>query len=565
MAIVVATLLAALVATSMRRVAVFVLIVAAGLGLGSTPAYAHAELLSTEPASAAVLDQPPGQIVLRFDEAVDTVADGVRLFNGAGDPIDVGKPQHLDGDAKVVVAAVPELADGSYVVDWRVASADSHAIHAAFTFQVGATSTLDPGVVDRIGQGVRLDRSAAIALGVSRSLVIAAIAIVIGGLTALGAGVVAAASPIRRMIPVAGMIGAVAGLIALPIQTAYVSGRTLRGALSTGAWTTALDTRVGRAWLARAVIMLVVGVVLSRMSGRPNRSAWWAWLGLATVSIGLASAYGGHGASGRWPIVGVVTTVVHVAAMAIWLGGLLAALVGLGSATADQIMRFSRLAMVAVVVIVATGSVQAIRQIPHLSSITHTDFGVALIWKLAAVSAVLLTAVFSRQLVHGESLGFALLARRLPPPEVPDHPIDVRTLRKSMGVETFIAVGVIALTSMLMAANPSASRPQPFSANVIDRDVSASIFITPGVVGSNEVHLALSSLSGALKQADAVTLTIADPSRDVAAIIVALVDAGGTHLIAPRAEIPYAGTWQFTVTARYGFDKYTFVTTAPIG
>ena len=49
-----------------------------------TSASAHAELLASDPASAAILATPPTQITLSFSEAVTVDANAIRLFDGRG-------------------------------------------------------------------------------------------------------------------------------------------------------------------------------------------------------------------------------------------------------------------------------------------------------------------------------------------------------------------------------------------------------------------------------------------------------------------------------------------------
>ena len=60
------------------------------LALGAAPASAHAQLLSTEPASNEVLDAPPDQVVLHFSEAVQPPGDAIQVFAASGDEVDVG-------------------------------------------------------------------------------------------------------------------------------------------------------------------------------------------------------------------------------------------------------------------------------------------------------------------------------------------------------------------------------------------------------------------------------------------------------------------------------------------
>ena len=63
--------------------------------------------------------------------------DGVRVLASSGKTVQgVGDAKHGD-KSSIVVASLPDLADGTYVVDWQVVSADSHPINGAFTFTVG--------------------------------------------------------------------------------------------------------------------------------------------------------------------------------------------------------------------------------------------------------------------------------------------------------------------------------------------------------------------------------------------------------------------------------------------
>src|SRR6185436_15610158 len=91
-------------------------------------------------------------------------------------------------------------------------------------------------------------------------------------------------------------------------------------------------------------------------------------------------AAGGHVATGRWAGIGVGATVAHLAGMAIWLGGLAVLMVGVlrepdpGDAL-ERTRRFSPIAFGAVAVIVASGVVQAYRQVGSLDALRDTDYG----------------------------------------------------------------------------------------------------------------------------------------------------------------------------------------------
>lgn len=185
---------------------------------------------------------------------------------------------------------------------------------------------------------------------------------------------------------------------------------------------------------------------------------------------------------------------------------------------------------------------------------TGTSYGKLLIWKLVAVAATLGIAAVARASTHGR-LALAPASVGAAGAGSFDRP----RLRRAITIETALAVAIVIVTSLLMAANPSqATASAPFSATLTSNGYLASIEVSPGRVGANEVHIFLSSPNSSLAQADNVTVTIQDPSRDVDPIKIDVVKAGADHVISNAATFPYAATWRMVVTARYGFDEVTF-------
>ena len=532
--------------TRTRLVGLLLAVVCAVLALPGQ-AFAHAELLTTNPTAGAVLDASPATITLTFSEPVEINLGGIRLFDGSGNPVDVGATKHPDGHDSEVTVDVGELADGSYVVDWRVVSADSHPVQGAFTFQVGATANLQPGIITDIINSAPTSRSASIALGVMRGLIIGAIAIVFGGLIIIGLGIVTMSRRVRLIIATSTVIGALAGLLQLPLEVGYATGRSFSTLFESSSWSVAFDSRVGVAWVVRAAIVGAVGGALLLLADDRER-LWWRGTAVAALAgVGLASAYGGHGATGRWVPIGVVVTALHVAAMAVWLGGLLLVLVEIRSATAASVRRFSALALGMIAVLVGTGSVQAIRQLGSFDALTDTTYGTVLIRKLVVVAILLVIAFVSRRIVHRED-------------------VDMPRLGRSITVEALTAITIVVFTSLLMASNPSnVVASKPFSVTLIDGDYLASITVEPGRVGSNEMHLYLSDAVSSLAQPDSVTVEISDPTRDVTALQIPVTRSGAGHFTTSTATFPYATTWTLIVTARYNtFDEVQFTSQIPI-
>ena len=134
-------------ATIRRSLLLAVAFVVAALALWASPAAAHAELLASDPADGSVLDAAPSAITLQFTEGVAVQPDGVRVLDDEGERVDAGT---ATATGSSVEAPIDDgLAQGSYVVAWRVISADGHPVRGAFTFSVGKETELGSGLADQ--------------------------------------------------------------------------------------------------------------------------------------------------------------------------------------------------------------------------------------------------------------------------------------------------------------------------------------------------------------------------------------------------------------------------------
>lgn len=137
------------------RLVLLALILAGGLvAAAAVPASAHAILETSTPGDGAVLPQSPTKVSLHFDEAVAVTSASVRVFDRRGHRVDSGDTHHSGTrqDAEVTIGA--KLDAGTYIVTWRVVSADSHPVHGGFLFSVGNKSALPRGLFGSLeGQG----------------------------------------------------------------------------------------------------------------------------------------------------------------------------------------------------------------------------------------------------------------------------------------------------------------------------------------------------------------------------------------------------------------------------
>ncbi|MCU0092182.1 copper homeostasis periplasmic binding protein CopC [Pseudomonas koreensis] len=116
------------------------LVLASGLLL-STLAQAHPKLLSSTPAEGAD-GAAPGKIELRFSEDLLTQFSGAKLVmtempGMAHSPMPMKAKVSAGSDPKtMLVTPLSPLPAGTYKVEWRAVSSDTHPITGNVTFSV---------------------------------------------------------------------------------------------------------------------------------------------------------------------------------------------------------------------------------------------------------------------------------------------------------------------------------------------------------------------------------------------------------------------------------------------
>lgn len=115
----------------------------AALLLPAAPAFAHDELVSSDPSADAVLDALPAQITLTYSADILDAdsATVIQVTDAAGTALADGAPT-VSGP--VVTQALAGPASGVVTVVWRVVSGDGHPIDGTFTFTVPAAPTPTP-------------------------------------------------------------------------------------------------------------------------------------------------------------------------------------------------------------------------------------------------------------------------------------------------------------------------------------------------------------------------------------------------------------------------------------
>ncbi|MGW0083965.1 copper resistance CopC/CopD family protein [Streptomyces sp. NPDC003393] len=376
---------------------------------GAGPASAHAVLRSADPSDGTVLKTAPASVTLTFSESVGLLDDSFRLFDPDGRRVHTGEARRASGHADTAEIAFPaELGQGTFTVAWRVVSADSHPVSGAFTFSVGKPSPTSAAV----GTGPDEDPATGALWNLARYTAYGAAALLIGTAAFVLLCRPPDAGPLRRPLVAGWWTLLVSTVVLLALRAPYETGAGPASALDPAALARTLTGRPGLMLLARLALLAPVAVFVVRLSRRgPSRATPATGAALA-LALALTWAASEHASAGIQVPAAMASSVLHLLAMAVWLGGLAALLTTLQRATAEPdsrsgagddlrltatVARFSRTAFLAVTVLVVTGVYQSWRGLGSWTALTDTTYGRLLLAKLAAVVLLLAAAGGSRR------------------------------------------------------------------------------------------------------------------------------------------------------------------------
>mgnify|MGYP006271753335 CR=1 FL=1 len=506
-------------------------------------ASAHAVLDNSVPASGATLTESPPQIVLDFDERVETAVGFIKLFDSSGTRIALPGISRDAADSSIVRVNVPTLDNDTYVAAYRVVSADGHPVDGAITFQVGEGNRADvSGVIADALSESATDGTVSGAMRAVRLVGYLALAVVLAGLFfLLGGAVTSGEAKTARIVGLAAAILSVCAAALTALQGAAIAGNGLSSALSWSGIRDVLDTRTGHALAVRCIVAAVVAIAYL-VAPRARAARVVAVFG--TILLPLSFGFGGHPGAASPALPTIAMSLVHVAAVSVWLGGLVLLVVVPELRIASTVKWFSQRAAVIIVIVAATGLAQGLLIVEDLGSITDITYGKTLIAKVVLVGAMLLAA--------------AVVRRRF---------LDsgVERLRGVLVVEAAVGLLVLAVTSGLVVETPRAvSSLAPFSTALVQGETIVNVSITPARVGSVEMHIIVTTPGGSLDAVKSARARLSLASRDVPPIAIDPTSVGPNHFVATTA-IPYGGEWKLDVILVDASDReILFTTTAPI-
>lgn len=263
----------------------------------------------------------------------------------------------------------------------------------------------------------------------------------------------------RKTMLAAALMTVIASLAALVLQTAVMAGSMAEALKPASLAYMAFDMDIGRAFLARAVVAALAGVLLLVL--QPGRASWID-LSVLGLVVCASLAWTGHGAAteGALGVVHLAADIIHTAAAAMWLGALAA--LGLfltiphgdpvrDRLTHDALHGFAGMGTLAVGLLVATGLVNTWFLVgpDRLGALLTTPYGLLLSAKLAVFVGMLALAA-SNRFVLTPGLHRALEVEN-------QKPSAIGALRRSLVLETLMAVILLGLVAMMGTLAPPAA------------------------------------------------------------------------------------------------------------
>ncbi|MFE0920331.1 copper resistance CopC/CopD family protein [Streptomyces nigra] len=393
------------------RTLVLLLLAATGLLLaGAGPVSAHAALTGSDPRQGAVVDKAPQQVSLTFSEKVALADDSLRVLDPKGKRVDRGDPAGTGGTT-YSVKLHSGLPDGTYTVTYQVVSEDSHPVAGAYTFSIGAPSKTSVSVDDQAaGGGV-----VGVLYGFGRYVSYAGFIVLVGG-AAFVLGCWRGGTAVRSMqrLVVSGWLALTAATLGLLlVRGSYTGSGKVGDIFDLDLLGQVLQTKTGAALVSRLLLLaaaaLFIAVLFGAYDKRDDEEKRDLTFGLAiggsVVAAGLAASWAmsEHASTGLQAGLAMPVDVLHLLAVAGWLGGLTALLVALYRAPVETpvdgaaVRRFSRLAFGSVLTLVVTGVYQSWRQLGSWSAFTGTRYGQLLLVKIGLVVLLVGIAWISRR------------------------------------------------------------------------------------------------------------------------------------------------------------------------
>lgn len=416
------------------------------------------------------MDEPVSLVTIVFTGEANPVGDQFVALTPDG-VVQVAASFVTVDDKIFSITFDPPLAGGRVGIRWNVQAADAHPIEGAFSFTVAApapvapvapvtpTTSVAPAPVaveasevppaaQTLEEFLTVDNSkpGQTTATVGRLVGFVGVTLGLGAFAFVATALRGRRGEVRRAVSAVRVLGAVI-VVGAAIEYVGVS-RVGTESLASG-WSTAPGFATVLRILGGIGLVVGIGGTITRGAVQRWTSNARSWPALASVVLIIASFwFDGHTVSKGFRPLHALVNSVHVAAGAVWVGGVVAIAVVVWSRyrshepmrVVELVVRFSKIATIALASVVVAGGVMAFLVLDSFGELTGTPWGKILLLKTAAVGLAMTGGAYNH---------FRLLPSLEADPESPELLTD---LRNTVTAEAIMLVFVVAVTAWLVAA-----------------------------------------------------------------------------------------------------------------
>lgn len=481
-------------------------------------ALAHASLLSAVPADGVTVPTPPKTLQLDFNEPVSPLV--MRLVHPNGQVTTLADVVAANNSVTIAAPALTE--PGTYVLSWRVISADSHPVGGVVTFAVGHPSS---GV-----NAPPVEGAAAVHAAIWAAQFVMSVALFIGVGGAFFATWLAAKRPLprQRVLAAAVICGVVAAVVSIPLQGLDGLAEPLSHIVRPAIWAAGFDT-TWAVTVAAAIAAMAAGLVALAANGQVAARALAA---LAMAGIGLALVASGHASSAEPRLLSVPAVFLHGVCVAFWIGSLLPLAIVVRCGDRSALERFSRWIPLPLVVLIATGIALCWIQLDRPDALWTTDYGLALSGKMAIVLMLLALGALNR---------YTLVPRLIS--------AGTRRLVTTIAAEFVLAVLILGIVGLWRFTPPprALAAAETTYIHFHGEQAMAQIDLTPERDRGAAVTIDVTDDDLHPVAAKEVDLVIWNPGAGIEPIRRSAAFAGGDEWRISGLRIPVGGVWRMRV------------------
>lgn len=485
-------------------------------------AHAHASLQTTEPRDGAVVALPPAAIRLVFSEPVAPTRLLLTAPDGSSSALD-----RFEAEGNTIAVTPPgAMAEGTYLLSWRVVSEDGHPVGGTMVFSVGRPDGVRADAAGHVDWTIRAG------LWLGRIGIYVGLFLGIGGVFAMHAFCRGSRAAVRPAAVFLGL-GLAGTLVSAGFQGLDTIGAPFGDILAPVTWRAGLATSFGRTAIVMTVALAIAGMTLAG-KGRP--ASWTALLALLAGASALSLSGHASTAEPRWLMRAAV--LVHVLGVAVWAGALVPLALEFRSARADaaaSLLRFSRSIPYVIAGLAGSGIVLAVVQVRTLPGL-WTDYGTVLLVKLGLLVPLFGLAAFNRwRLTSGALRGEPAATARL-----------IRTILTEI-LLVLIVLGVAA--SWRFTPPPRtlvAERVEATEVHLHGDAAMAVLTLRPEPDGRTTIEAAILGADFSPLAAQEVSIALSNPAAGIEPIR-RQATGGGAAWTVRDIVLPLAGPWTVRV------------------